>query len=280
MSEIYLTTEYLVPLFIPSKDRGCQLHLLFRSIKENCNIFYPSVLAKISNEEFQAGYDKAIQVISNRLIQEEDIRKDFLHFLEHNKYICMSTDDTVVYRKLDTSYDEIDQLMQDEDIWCLSFRLGLNTIVQDYSTGRLQPKLEYYEEVGNWIKWPWRSYDENDNYGYVGGQDFVLYRCSDLLSYLKDYEFTTLRSVEAYISNKCRPRIKREYMASPKQSIAVNIPLNNMQVPYIDNPSQHQISPEQLNQKFLEGFEIDLEKIMQEEVKGCHQNILIQWKSH
>lgn len=264
----------MIPLFIPSKDRAAQLDLLLRSIEKNCPIFNPYIIYQSSSQEFEAGYQK----LNVELIKEQlPLIEEFKAFLLANqqlgkKLFGIATDDCVIYRKFEHNAKFIEEQFEDEDLFCFSLRLGLNTTVQDYTTGRLQPELSYYEEVEDCIKWNFKGYHPHDNNGYSGGQDLCLYRTDDVLSYFYRYSFSSLRDLESKMATDLRGDILREWMMSPRLSCAVNIPANNMQEPFIAN-GFNSFEPAVLNEKFLNGERISLEAIEKVDVKGCHQPI-------
>lgn len=271
----------MIPLFIPSKDRACQLELLLRSIEKNCYIFSPHLVFESSNSLYKAGYDKLWEIETEFWYENYNqvfpLIKEFENFLlkciEIKEDIFgIATDDCVVFKKFNYDADFVKNQFKDEDLWCFSLRLGLNCTVQDYSTGRLQPELSYYEEVEDCIKWNFKSCNVHDNFGYCGGQDFCLYRVDDILSILNRHKFSSMRELEGRLSTEFRDGILREWMMSPKLSCAVNIPANNMQEPFIAN-GFNSYAPSILNEKFLNGEVIDLEKIENADVKGCHQPI-------
>lgn len=272
-----------IRLFIPSKDRACQLDALLQSLEDHCpGLFMPYIIWKASNESYFAGYCKVLKKFEDVIaFHEKNIHDDFMTFLKvchcgrYSDVFCMATDDCIFYRPCSIEPEDVNFAMDDET-FCFSFRLGLNTIVQDYSTGRLQPPLSYYDETySKYIKWHWKSHNPTDNYGYCAGQDFCCYRATDLLQLL-DFPFNNLRHVESVLSTEKRIHIMKEWMASPRESCAVNIPCNNMQEPFISNPALYQVSPEDLNRRYLDGETIILSDVYNAKIVGCHQNIPIR----
>ena len=77
----------MINALILSKDRACQLRLLFDSIKKYApNLFNQITVIYIgSDDEFRQGYDKLIsqEVLPNLVWQKEkDFVQDFIDFFE------------------------------------------------------------------------------------------------------------------------------------------------------------------------------------------------------
>ena len=95
----------MINALILSKDRACQLRLLFDSIKKYTpNLFNQITVIYIgSDDEFRQGYDKLIsqEVLPNLVWQKEkDFVQDFIDFFEEceSEFFCGIVDDCVFYK--------------------------------------------------------------------------------------------------------------------------------------------------------------------------------------
>lgn len=278
----------MIPLLIFSKDRACQLDLLIRSVYKHCPQLMPYVVWKATDAEYKTGYE----VLMDRYIlsffrEETKIQSDLVDFLQNLSYntgdlFALATDDTVFYRSLFFSDKEIEDLL-DNETFTVSLRMGLNNTIQNYQTCEKQVPINFYDEITTqlvhpkWIKWNWLSYPPHSNPGYPMGQDMHIYRKRDFLEQLL-FPIESMRQVESDMVND-RNRIEKEFMVSPYYSVAVNIPANNSQEPFIENEF-NSYSLKELNDRFLGGQEIDLEEIEKTEVVGCHQPINYSFKEY
>lgn len=250
-------------LLIWSKDRAGQLDLLLQSIEKFCPQFNVHILYKASNQNYNEGYKKLESYFPECHYHPEfNFRKQTLDILGLNKYVCISTDDTVLTRPFSLKEEHIANV----DIF--SLRLGWNTVVQEPFSGRIQPTLSRYVDEGETVIWDSRLYNPYDNYGYQFGMDMVLYnqRYYDLV---KKIEFKRTNDIEGYLSTHCRDKIN-PFMRSFKESVAVNIPSNNISgVTQADNS----LPFEEVNSKFLDGYRFRLKEVEDTKIVGCHQLI-------
>ena len=277
----------MIPIFLPSKNRACQAQLFIESLK-NCPIFHPYVLFKVTDDAFYRGYVKLMDwcVQNNQPItfkEEKNIEKDFRAFLDKWPVFGIATDDTVLYRKHSLTENEVLCLL-DEETFCISLRMGLNNTIQNYQTGEKQEEIGTYDLVRikdnshlseTFVKWNWKAHGVQANPGYPMGQDFHIFRSQDFKEAL-NFSFPNMRHVESEMVRN-RWNIKKEYMVAPKHSIAVNIPANNCQEPFITNGFNSH-STEELNERYLNGETIDLDKMDFSDIKGAHQPIKYEFK--
>lgn len=274
-----------ITAFIPSKNRSCQLQLLLSSFERNCpQLFSPYILYRATEPAYKEGYERLKQERVGRdalWIDEttEPIYKQFRDAIEFSDYMgrsfCIFTDDCVFYRPCHVAPTQVDKAFDNATL-CFSFRLGFNTIVQDYSTGRLQPALRDYEKfpmgLTDAIRWRWDEYRDTDNYGYPFAMDGCTYLPQDLLEWTDGWKFDSFRTWEGASNGPPRrDRIKKRYMASFAESCVLNIPANSMQFPKLDSGRFYPADAKELNDKYLDGYVIDLDAFDFTNVQGCHQ---------
>lgn len=263
----------MISLFIPTKNRSCQLDLLLRSL-ELCPIFEPYVVYKI-DESFKLGFDLLKTRFPNVkfIPEEESVVQSFHKFLSDLFYrddlFALTTDDTVFFRNCGVTEDFVREQFADDNLWCFSLRLGENTVIQDYTIQSKQSFPSYLEEVEGFRKWFWKNGHPLENNYYPSGQDACIYRVSDYLELFKLKQFSSMRDIEGFLASQYRSFILREWMMSPKESCAVNIPANSMQEPFIAN-GFNSYSPEILEEKYVGGEVIDFEEIKKNNINGCH----------
>jgi hypothetical protein len=140
-------------LFIFSKNRACQLHLLLESIEKNSNNIFDSIIViyTFSNKDYFNGYQKLI----SRFPGVSFIVEDNFHTTTINninslfEFTTFMVDDNVFYKKIDLTQEKILSVFDNREkpISCFSLRLGLNC---NYShPGNLSYKLGNHEKIGN-----------------------------------------------------------------------------------------------------------------------------------
>jgi hypothetical protein len=255
----------MISILCWSKDRACQLNALLRSLRT----YIPSsvvVLYTYSNDAFKAGYDL---VRSEHpfvtFIKENDFYEDTIYSIEGMKSdnICLTTDDTFIFNSVD-DLSFIKKNLNNQSVF--SFRLGYNTVIQDHITQTYQGPLIPDKIEKNYLFWNPSKYVNYCNYGYPHALDMHLYSTSYLLPILKEIRFKTTNELEG-ILQKYNNRIKTLF--SPKESVAVNIPLNN--ISGLTGVNQYRMSMEEMNTEFLKGKRLFYQ--LGNVIVGCHQDI-------
>lgn len=288
----------MIKAIIFSKDRACQLHALLRSIAQRFNCFSEIlVIYKATTRPFQdayndlwhASYHKTkpwSQQMKVGLKYEKDIKSDFVSALQTGHHlVCILTDDSIIYKsplsKLRWEEAIGRQFNMHNDLFCFSLRYGQNTLVQNYATGEMQePYHDMIPDDGHEIMsmWNWAQLNPLKNFGYPIGMDGHIYRTVDILPITQELNFNTLRGWEGTLALDWRNRFEdKPLMASYKQSILVNIPTNNVQVPPIPSGPKYAISVEELNDRFLSGQMIDIDKTDFSNIVGSHQEIELKF---
>jgi hypothetical protein len=242
-------------------NRAAQLNTLLRSLRT----YIPSkvtVLYTYSSDDFKRGYDLCrLNHPFVSFIKEVDFYDDTIFCIEETDNICLTTDDTVVFRSVnDLSF--IKSKLSNDTVF--SFRLGYNTVIQDHINTYLQPALVPDSIEKDLLFWNPKKY-QGCNYGYPHALDMHLYSTEYLLPILKEIRFKTTNDLEG-ILQKYNNRINTLF--SPKESVAVNIPANN--ISGLTGVNQHSMSMEDMNNEFLKGKE--LHYILDRPVIGCHQD--------
>ena len=279
----------MINALIPSKDRACQLRLLLESIKQNADGIFTKIhiLYTASNDEYEAGYIKLQEeeILDNIEWQrEKDFTKDFIGSINDysSDYICGIVDDCIFYKKLPSGVELIEKEFED-DVFCFSFRMGLNTVVQNY----LQPERKYYLKDANvdkyFIKWNWTDWSSVLNYGYPISLDGHIYRGEELATLTTKYKFDYLRQWEGVLAGNTR-RDKTndlgDHMVAYRQSVLFSIPCNCVQDPPLISGQINPYTEDDLNERYLKDEVIDFDSLecMFQNVSWCHNEIPLEFK--
>lgn len=277
-----------IKLFIPSYNRPCQLHALLESLilHDQNNLFSNiEVRYKASTPEIQAGYEKLISSVQIPFLAIKFLPKQSSHykdvmssFDEPSNFWAMTTDDSIFYRDFEHHESHFDKVLG-SDVDHFSFRLGLNTTTIDY----LNPKEQHYlsgQEIDFELL---RFYRQNHqgHYGHPFAVDSYLSRTEYiknlLLKVCSPAEFN-YRYLECKMSDYIRSTNNRPFTICPKQSWLVNSPSNMVSDgPYLKNGVQHKFTVEELNQKYLDGYKIDVEAIDPNSIHSVQQELAFQF---
>lgn len=266
----------MINLIVWSKDRACQLDALLRSIEKYApGIFDPYIVYIASSKEYGMAYGQLQNEMMEKdqyclLVDEKNFYSDTMMGLEFNEnpYCAFCTDDTLLFR--DCSTFKPSML---DDIPIFSFRYGLNTIVQDYHTGRKQPPLRNFKDEGDTIVWKWSDYIPTDNYGYPFGLDLHVYRSDLIIKTLGNTQFNTSNQLETILFHRRlqAPQLIRSF----RYSAAVNVPVNNISG-VTRSGETYSYTIEELNQQFLDGRRINIDKIVPTTIVGSHQELPLE----
>ncbi len=255
-----------------SKDRSAQLQLLLNSIEKKAkNIFELKVIYTSSHERYNKGYEKLIkQYPEVKWIKESSIFKlDVLNAIQNpeSNYTCFFTDDDIIYRKINED-DLIIKLIEDENAFCFSTRLGKNT-TRCYAMNAENIINPHYED-DKFISWNWQ--DHNFDFGYPLSVDGHVFRTEEIQKLTKKISFQNPNTYEAGL--QAFSDFPRRHMWSYVHSALVNSPSNIVQKVYQNRRGlEYGVSTKELNDAFLSGQEIDFSKIDFSNIIGCHQEL-------
>lgn len=259
-----------------SKDRALQLRLLLDSIAKNANgIFNINILYKASNQNFKSGYEKLISenLIENiNWVEESEFKKQVIELLKQEyDYSCFFTDDDIIYEKIEESRI-IETINKDIDIFCFSLRLGTN--VKKCYTMNCDNVLGDFEDFGETICWEWTK--RYMDFGYPLSVDGHIFRTKDIYKLVSKINFHNPNTLEGNL--QIFDNFPKEKMVSYKQSKLVNSPSNIVNDTHPNRKGeQHGITVEELNNKYLNGETILLDKIDFSNIIGCHQELLFKF---
>lgn len=266
-----------------SKDRAAQLHLALHSIREN----FPSlsditVLYTATTSDFEDGYKVAQGYFpaEERInwVKQDDFQKDTLQIVENSQeYICFFTDDDIMYRSVETSIESITNLFEKQrEIFTLSLRLGGNTYVQNIWTGQPCDLPKTTAVVDEYVVWRWKDMSPWGNFGYPFSVDGHVFRSTDILKIISQYEFETPNALEgrgmAFLDEM------QQLMASYTHSCLVNTPLNIVGSSENRSGVHYGLSLDEFNTKYLNREVPDFEAMDFSDIIASHQEVKVEFK--
>lgn len=235
-----------------SKNRACQLDLLLRSLrlkvkKKNLRVLYTC------DPQYKAAYDKVMKLYPNvEFILEEDFQRQVISSIT-DKYLLFLTDDEIMIDSFSEDCPEFLKFQANEDIICLNLRMAHN-YDYDFLKDKQVPIPQFDDGM-----WKWKNY--RHDWGYPMSVGSHIFRKKDILPILKTIEFTGPHMLERYM----RGRLDKPLMIGFKKAKIVQIPVNRV-ASNIQRSSKF-IPASFLNDKFMDGYIIDLKSIIKEAKK-------------
>jgi len=256
-----------------SKDRPAQLELFLRSMKLYFKEFYEykiNILYTYSDDKFKEGYEKLFKIHSDsNIIYIKEVSRFKLHVLyllnPENIYTAFFVDDIVFKNPFTLDCKQFKLFTLDDNILTLSLRL------HPYLTYCYPSKVRMSSpNFDSNLLYKW--YGADGDYGYPMSLDFNFFRTSDFLALTKVLSFNNPNSYESMLAYY---PLNRPKMICFEESVIVNNPINKVQ--NYNNNYHGDVTAEYLNDKFLEGYIIDLYDFKGLKNKSCHQEIEIKF---
>jgi len=269
----------MINTIIFSKDRPMQLHLLLESILLNFNVedYKLNILYKASNDEYNRGYNMIRDLYPQFTYKkEESFKTDLLSLFNDSKYTVFFTDDDIIYKSFKLNNDELHNIFMLTEANCFSLRLGLNTVncytmqrlnkLNNYNTHNFYYDVDLIEPVISW-----KVADGTNDYTYPMSLDGHIFKTEYIKNLCEILEYSNPNLFEAFLSNFTKPDM---ITSSYKHSKLVNSPINRVQETFQNlSGMKYRYSVEDLNEMYLDGLILNLEKMNFNEITGCHQEI-------
>lgn len=263
-----------IDILIWTKDRACQLDLLLRSIYRHFDNRGKIIVRwDYSNEEFKKGYEKLKQQYPyvSYLQTTGDFARDTKDLVYHGiktPYMVAICDDDVFINKTN-----IDRIMEHytDDVCAVSLRMSKN-IVWCYGTQKDSPPPKF-EPCEQYLKWKWSKSDPSTDWGYPSAVNIHIYKSLWYWNAIKDLKFDTPNKLE-YLFNTNR-KIFKPYIVSFDETKILNMPVNQVQTLSPTNPygKTFAYTRKELNDKFLNGYIIDVKNIYGYKNKGVNEEV-------
>lgn len=283
----------MTPIFIPSYNRPAQLRLLLDSFNRNMEREYDLHIYYKADREYQSGYTKLFNDahfnfpdLKIHWHEENNIFKQFYDFILNNSgnVVGFFMDDCIVYRPFLVGPTVTTQDLA--DVWCVSLRLGLNTVLHDYLGKSEMKAIEPDSEHGEFIKYDYTKYSPLENYGFCFSWDGCFYLANDLIRFFNCSNFyddvsnknsILFQRVENYSQNRRdRLSLKPEFLI-PKESRVCCL---NTSTTHAGSAGGrvYNYSLKEMNDRYLAGEVIDFDKLDFSNVRSCHIEIPMEWK--
>ena len=260
----------LLNVIIFSKDRPMQLDLLLQSILLNVNFddYKLNILYKASNDEYNRGYNMIRDLYPQFTYKKEDnFKEELLSLFNDSKYTVFLTDDDIIYKSFKFNNDELHNIFMLTDANCFSLRLGLNTKncyitkrlnkLNDYKTHNFYYDIDLIEPVISW-----KVSDGTNDYSNSMSIDGHVFKTEYIKNLCEVLEYTNPNLFEGFLSNFIKDDI---IISSYKNSKLVKNIIKNH-------------TNEDLNEMYIDGIVINLNKLNFTEINGSSQEIKLIFK--
>ncbi len=271
------SSNYDVDAVIFSFDRPAQLYLLLESMEKNLyGLGIVTIIYRASNDNYKYAYDIVKDRFENYnfVLQGNDPKKDFkpltikAAFETPGKYLMFSVDDIVVCKSVDLNY--VAQMLENTSAHGFYLRLGKN-ITRSYM-GKYESPVPLHKRV-NWLVNVFRFNDGNGDWRYPNNVDMTIYPKKnikqDIIS-IKNEQFTNpyfevywyFKSLISHDRFKDPTKEGLFFEDSKIVNVSINL-VNELDPNYTQfteswKKNLEQYSPENLLNKFLDGYKIDL----------------------
>jgi len=263
----------MLSTIIFSKNRPLQLDLCLKSVEENWIGGDVFVLYDCDNE-----YIKAYDTCSNehnkvKFFRQNSFSKTLSTCLKlcNDNYIAFLTDDNIVYKKCYTDKKMLGEIFAQQEVGCLSLRLGVNITERD---GR-KVAMPTFTRLGHHLLWNRMSYLAQSYWNYPLSVDGHVFR-TQFIRWIWDCH---LQYENISGPNRLESLMQRfffeigPFKVCENYSKVVNSPNNRVQndIPNWYGDHYH-YEPQDLLKKYLDGHRINLQSL-EFDVKCPHQEI-------
>jgi hypothetical protein len=263
-----------------SYNRSCQLDAFLTSLKIHFKNWKEQnfiILYKYSDEDFLQGYLKCINKHPEFLwIMETDIKTQIDSILDsdHSEFTCMFCDDDLFKEDFDIDEKDFNTFKNNNKICCFSMRMHPN-VIKCYPAGNIDSPPPKFINVNPYV-WNWAelTLQKNGDYSYAMSIDGHIFRSNYIKPLLKSLPYTNVNLIEVYMS--MYPPKHMPLMCCSEKSSIMNLPFNRVQT--TTSNINMGINITDMNNKYLKGFQIDIEKYRGFNNISPHQEVELFWK--
>ncbi len=260
----------MINVVIFSKDRACQLELLLRSFKK-CFIEWEqaetTVVYKTDNHALAQGYHLCKKLHPEFHYVSESatsFKQATLNAINEDNALTMFLVDDIVFKEKFSLLDpEFQQFGNDSEILCISLRL-YPRVNYCYATNSHVSVPQFREDGA----WQWMSAE--GDWGYPMSLDGNIFSTPIIKIFIESLHFYNPNTFESLMTINSNILEKIPFMLCYQEnSKLLNVPANKVQNIFA-NRVGNLMTPEELNQRFLNGERILLEPFLEQKHNAVH----------
>lgn len=257
----------MISLIIFSFDNSMQLDLLLRTIELNAkDTFNINVLYTCSNDEFKDGYELLKKRFDNiNWIEEINFKEQVIKLMDTDlEYSCFFVDDDIMFGKFNEE-EIIKVLRENNEIFCFTPHQGLNA-KKCYKL-KCDNIILPDREDDNFIYWNYTN--RYADAGYPLSLNGNVFRTKEIKKMVKVTNFVNHLTLEDNLQIFSE-NFPKEIIFAYKNSIVVTSINNENNFLYL----------KEMNDKYLNGYVIDFERIDFNEVDAAHCELNYEFKKY
>lgn len=274
----------MITSIVFSKDRPLQLDLCLKSIQKNFSDSTNTVVLHKYSDEYQEALNTLMGEHNVRFVRQgESIYQDILDIVikSENKYVCMFTDDNIVYRPANIHPSAYANIFAAPEVACISLRLGHNINTRYHHGRKFDDICDKFQEIHDFVFIPRTSYVYGSYWSYSHSVDGHIFRKQDIVHMFNEIEYLNRVLHYKQTPNEVESQMQKfwtqsgQFMVSLKHSIVVNSPNNRVSDTHTENFSGENFNyePEFLLGKYLSGKRIDLDVLDFSSIVCPHQEV-------
>lgn len=260
-----------VDIVIFSYDRALQLYALLESMEKYVRgLRNTMVIYRTSTPAHGNSYEVVKKRFASVTYWHQDMSgvNDFKPLVmrgvnySNAPYITFAVDDDII--KEETDLGLCIGYLEQTGAHGFYLRMGLH-ITRCYSMQCSNKARSYRKVAPGVISWSFAQ--GNGDWGYPGSVEFSIWRKNDITNLLNAHEFSNPSKLEDVINYYTS---KHTNALCFERSRVVNLPLNIVNETQQSNKQMNWMTPQQLLEKFEEGYKIDIAPLYKVRNRSCH----------
>ena len=275
--------DSMITSIVFSKNRPLQLDLCLESIHKNFPACNKIIVLHNNDAEFTESHSilcsehNDIQSWAQSCSLFQDISDAIT--TSDNDYICFFTDDDICFKEVPNT--EYDKIFVDQNIQCLSLRMGLNITQRNHEDMTFPDLPHQIYDYDDAIIWSKTAHLYGSYWSYSLSVDGHIFRKNEILQMIDELCILDSRYKWKQTPNALEAALQRFWTISPntmasfQYSVVVNSPNNRVQDSHQDNRSGDFFDYDSkfLLDKYMSGYRINLSRLDFSHIQCPHTEI-------
>ena len=283
----------MITAIVLSEDGAARVHLLLESLDINSgNLFDVVVLHRSSGADFFNGYAKTADffyqkhkddyIFPIRWVERKhkSLSKDIMTCLESSRdMVCLFNDENILFKR-PPSHKNINTLFEEYNPFCLSLRLGNNTVIQNpYESNRYFAEIPEEGEfvLDQFLLWDASKVTPYTNFAIPFSSNGHIFKKDTLKKTLEQSSTHDIYELESEVQPFIYEELYRDFssqMACPEYSVVIH---NSSSKISDENPINLGIDKHDLNTRYLDGKTIDIEHFVFDSISKPFEDFVLRF---